>query len=125
MPPEQRVVFAHTMGALLERCARGLTEEQWAKLAAMGISRTHRLPAYEFSLWCQAIEFIARCRHPNQPIGDAEYNTGLAFIEAYVETFVGRALFAMLRLLGTKRTVHRLTRSFRTGTNFTQIDVRE
>jgi len=45
MQPLERVVFSHTMGSLLERCATGLTDEKWAHLASMGVSRTHRLPA--------------------------------------------------------------------------------
>jgi uncharacterized protein (TIGR02265 family) len=125
MPTSERVVFSHTVDSLLERCASGLTDAQWAPLGALGVARTHRLPAYEFELWCKIIEYIAHATYPDLPIGDAEYAIGREFVERYAETFVGRALFAMLRLIGAVRTIDRLSRSFRTGTNFTTIDIRE
>lgn len=125
MEQHERVVFSHTMESLLERCASGLTDEKWAHLATLGISRGHSLPAYEAALWFQVIEYVARAVYPEREIGAAEYQIGRDFIERYAETLVGRALFALLRLLGTKRTVHRLTRSFRTGTNFTQVEIED
>jgi len=62
----------------------------------------------------------ARCTRTGH---SARHQLGRDFIERYAETLVGRALFALLRLLGTKRIVHRMTRSFRTGTSFTEIEV--
>lgn len=61
--------------------------------------------------------------YPLQPVPAAQYQLGRDFIDNYVETLLGRALFALLRLLGTKRIVQRLARSFRTGTNYTEIDI--
>ena len=125
MQASQRVVFGHTMSALLERCAGGLTDEKWAQLAALGVSRTTLLPAYEFEIWCRVLEYLARETHPGLEIGDAELALGRGFIEKYASTLLGAALFGLLRLLGTKRTIQRLTRSFRTGTSFTQIEIAE
>ncbi len=125
MQASDRVVFGHSMSALLERCAGELTDEKWAELAALGVSRTTLLPAYEFELWCRALEFLARATHPDLEVGEAELALGREFIEKYANTLIGTALFALLRLLGTRRTIQRLTRSFRTGTSFTQIDISE
>ena len=123
MPQNERVIFDHTMQSLLERCAGGLTEEKWAHLASLGVSRSHPLPAYEFGLWCRVIEYVAQQVHPEKSLPEAEHQLGRNFMERYAETLIGRALFALLRLLGTKRIVHRLTRSFRTGNNYTEVEV--
>ncbi len=125
MQASDRVVFGHTMSALLDRCAGGLTDEKWAHLATLGVNRAHLLPAYEFELWCRALEYLARETYPELEVGDAELALGRGFIEKYAGTLIGGALFGLLRLLGTKRTIQRLTRSFRTGTSFTQIEVAE
>ncbi len=125
MAVDERLVFGHTMEALLQRCGRHLTRAQWAELAKWGVVPEKIQPAYEFSQWCRVLEYVARLMHPELPVGDAEYLLGRDFIEKYAETLIGRALFAMLRLLGTQRTVRRLARSFRTGTSFTEIEVRD
>lgn len=113
------------MDALLERCGKTLTDAQWATLAGFGVSRSHRLPAYELEIWSRVVEYLAHEVYPLQAAPSAEYQLGRDFIDHYVETFVGRALFALLRLLGTKRIVQRLARSFRTGTNYTEIEIRD
>lgn len=119
----ERVVFSHTMESMLSRFESRFTEERWAHLARLGVSRGQRQPAYEFERWCQVIEYLAREFYPGQALTDAEYQLGRDFIERYADTLVGRALFPLLRVLGTKRTIRRLARSFRTGTNFTEVDI--
>lgn len=113
------------MTALLERCTLGLTDDGWAQLERMGVHRTKRLPAYELERWFQVVEFLARQVYPMLEVGEAEYRMGLAFIDGYEATFIGKALFAVLRLFRAQRVVGRLARSFRTGNNFTELIVRD
>lgn len=113
------------MDALLERCARDLSPEGWAALARLGVERDKRLPAYEFARWCETVAYLARALHPSLDAGEAEFRLGSDFIERYAQTLIGRALFAVLGLLGPRRVLGRMARSFRTGTNFTQADVSE
>lgn len=122
---DDRVVFGHTMDALLERCAKELSQEGWDELSRLGVDKDKRLPAYEFQRWCQAVSFLASQLHPQLPLGDAEFQLGSDFIERYAETLIGRALFAVLRILGPQRILRRMARSFRTGTNFTTADLTE
>lgn len=113
------------MDALLERCARDLPPEGWAELTRLGVERDKRLPAYEFARWCEVVAYLAKALHPALPQGEAEYQLGCDFIERYAQTLIGRALFAVLKLLGPRRVLGRMARSFRTGTNFTQVDLSE
>jgi uncharacterized protein (TIGR02265 family) len=113
------------MDALLKRCARELPPEGWAALAGLGVERDKRLPAYEFTCWCETVAYLARALYPSLEVGEAEYRLGSDFIERYAHTLIGRALFTVLRLLGPRRVLGRMARSFRTGTNFTQADVIE
>lgn len=122
---DDRVVFGHTMDALLERCGKDLAPEGWAELARLGVERDKRLPAYEFDRWCQTVTFLASQLHLTKTLGEAEFQLGSDFIERYAETLIGRALFAVLRILGPGRILKRMARSFRTGTNFTTADVSE
>lgn len=122
---ESRVVFGHTMEALLERCARDLPPDGWTALGRLGIERTRRLPAYDFGAWCEAVALLAKALHPGLEPGDAEFQLGNDFIERYAESFIGRALFSVLKLLGPRRVLGRMARSFRTGTNFTQVELTE
>jgi uncharacterized protein (TIGR02265 family) len=125
METSERLVFGHSMAALLDRCAKGLSSEHWAALRALGVERERRLPAYEYERWCRVVEYLAKAVHPELLAGDAEYELGRTFIEVYAETTVGRALFGLLKLLGVSRTIERLARSFRTGTNFTEVETRD
>ena len=45
------------------------------------------------------------------------------FWSGYEKTLVGSALTAMLRVLGPKRTLERMTRNFRTANNYTEVTV--
>lgn len=125
MKQGERVVFSHTMESMLARFESKFTEARWSYLAALGVSRAKKQTAYEFDRWCQVVEYLAREFYPGVTLGEAEYQLGRDFIERYAETLVGRALFPLLKLLGTKRTVHRLARSFRTGTNFTEVEIQD
>lgn len=111
------------MDALLERCAKDLSPDGWATLARLGVERDKRLPAYDFHQWCQAVAYLAHAAHPDLEAGEAEYQLGRAFIERYAETFIGKALFAVLKVLGPRRILGRMARSFRTGTNFSSAEV--
>lgn len=126
MGAEERLVFGHTMEALLSRCGRDLTPTQWSELKSRWRVDLDKIqPAYPFTLWCEVLTYLAAVVHPGLSPKEGEEALGREFIERYTETLIGKALFAMLRLLSTERVVRRLARSFRTGTSFTEVEVRE
>lgn len=48
---------------------------------------------------------------------------GRLFMLGYEKTLVGQALIAVLRVLGPKRMLDRMTRNFRTANNYTEVVV--
>ena len=50
---------------------------------------------------------------------------GQAFIRGFERTLIGRAQLSLLQLIGPRRTLDRLTRSFRNANNYTTANLRE
>ncbi len=48
---------------------------------------------------------------------------GRLFMVGYEKTLVGQALIAVLRVLGPRRMLERMTRNFRTANNYTEVTV--
>jgi uncharacterized protein (TIGR02265 family) len=53
------------------------------------------------------------------------FQIGVDFLEGYRETFLGRAVLGMIRVLGPSRTLKRATQNFRSGNNYTESRVTE
>jgi uncharacterized protein (TIGR02265 family) len=123
--PSQRLVFAHTVEALVERSGAAADPDMRAALRALGINPDSWLPAYPQAQWFEVIAAIAVWRFPRLTPAEAEFELGLLFIEGYANTFIGTALFAMLKVLPSRRVVDRLARSFRSGNNYTEVEILE
>jgi uncharacterized protein (TIGR02265 family) len=94
-------------------------------LRNLGINTDAWLPGYLQAQWFEAVASIAAWRFPEVAQAEAEFQIGLVFIEGYASTFIGTALFAMLKVLPSRRVVDRLARSFRSGNNYTEVEIVE
>src|SRR4051812_20864720 len=56
---------------------------------------------------------------------EAQFRLGELMIDGYRETFLGRAVLGMSRMLGPRRTLARSTQNFRSGNNYTESRVVE
>lgn len=120
-PP--RVVFGQGFEGLFcpELRAR-LTPSLVEQLARLGVN-IHKPfnPAYTIETWQQTIELLARELYPTQSMGDAQKDLGRITLRGYGETLVGKALFAMLRIIGPVRAIERAARSYASTNNYTQV----
>ncbi len=94
------------------------------KTAGFDVAAT-LLPAYTFEVWMKCLVIAAEELWPALPREKALFKLGEAFIEGYRETFLGRAVLGLIRVLGPRRALHRATRNFRSGNNYTETRVTE
>ena len=112
--------FEHVFEGLFLRGLRSqLSDELKAALKAQGLDLSQRLrPAYPAPVLRGCIRAAAKLLYPEMPHGEGICQIGRAFFRGYVDTFIGRATLAVLRLIGPRRTLERMQRNFRTGNNY-------
>lgn len=117
----EKLIFAQTFEGLLRSLSGKLSPQLVAGLRERGLDPgATLLPAYPQRVWIEVLSFVARELHPGLPLEAAVAAVGRSFMDGYAETMVGRAMVAMTRLLGPRRTLERVNRQFRTGNNFTE-----
>ncbi len=121
----EQVVFEQTIEGLFVRGLNGrLTAQAKERLRAAGLDLDRKLlPAYPFDTWMAVLRIAAEECFPRAPLDEALFKVGEALIEGYRETFLGRAVLGMVRVLGPRRTVLRATQNFRSGNNYTEAKV--
>ncbi len=116
----EKLIFSQTFEGLLRSLSGGkLTPSLTTGLKAAGFDPGVKLlPAYPREVFTAVVTCIARELHPGLPVDAAITQVGRGFMNGYGETMVGRAMLAMIRLIGPRRTLERVTRQFRTGNNY-------
>ena len=124
---EERVIFSHSVeGMFIRGVGEAMTPALHDELKGLGIDLSKRLmPAYPLPVWNAAISAAAAQLFPDRPIEEAACKLGEQMISGYSETVVGKALLAMLRLIGPRRTLLRTRKSFRSGNNYCEVEVIE
>ena len=114
---EPRVAFSSLMQSL-EKILRPIDAPTMERVRALGIDFDKLLPAYPVETWYGGIE-LAMSRFDSSLTPEQKQNHfGVRLVEVYGDTLVGKAMYAMMRLIGPERSIQRATRSFRTATNF-------
>ncbi len=117
----ENLVFAQTFEGLLRSVQGHLTPPVVAGLKARGLDVSRPLlPAYPLSLFAEVVTFLAEQLHPGLESEAAVVLIARHFMDAYGETMVGRAMMAMIRLIGPRRALERVTRQFRTANNYSE-----
>jgi uncharacterized protein (TIGR02265 family) len=83
------------------------------------------LPAYPAETFVAALKYTARELYPQEPLEEALYTLGGESWRGFRETLVGKAMVALLRVLGPRRTLPRSRHNFRSGTNYIDVVVTE
>lgn len=114
---EPRVAFASLMQSL-GRILGPLDAPTLERVRALGIDFDRLLPAYPVETWYAGIELAMSRFDPSLTPEQKQNHFGVRLVEVYGDTLVGKAMYAMMRLIGPERSIQRATRSFRTATNF-------
>ena len=117
------MVFGSSYEALVRVMGDKLDADFNAKLKAQGVDITAIHAAYPYETWVQSLELAMAKLWPNASHIERTYNMGRAMFESWGHTLMGRALLPLLRLLGPKRGVERMTRNFRSSNNYAETKV--
>ena len=127
VPLAQRVVFKQVVEALLTHALRGrVTPRLRERLHRAGLDVDRPLlPAYPVTQWVACLDIIAEEAYPHLPREAAFRRMAADHVEGYGHTLVGRALFGVLRVLGPRRTLRRMSENLRSSDNYTRVRVEE
>ncbi|MGA9524411.1 MAG: DUF2378 family protein [Myxococcaceae bacterium] len=123
--PESELVFQQAVEGLFRVGLRGkVTPELQSRLRNAGLDLFRPLePAYPRAAWNQFIRITAETLWPEDPPERAYHALGRQLLIGYSATLIGKALAGILRLIGPRRTLDRMTHNFRSGGNYNVIRV--
>lgn len=118
----ERLLFVQTFEGMLRVLRPELrTPEVLEALRERGLDLSRPLlPAYPHEVFVAVLPYLAQTVFPGIQLEPAITRFAARFLDAYGESMVGRAMLAMMRLIGPHRTLERLTRQFRTANNYSQ-----
>lgn len=120
-PPAERVTFDSAFDGLFNKAfAKDLTPEIRAELKKRGVDLEHLQPAYPFAVFRDAVDLAAKTWFPQLPAEEAWFQVGVRNLEGFYDTFIGKPMFALLRLIGPRRTAARMKANFRNANNYSE-----
>lgn len=120
-PQKEPVIFSQVVEALFKHAIRRdrFDESSRMRLRTIGIDLDQPfLVAYSVPTWFAAIHVCSEVLYPDLPSEQARYRLGRQLVDGYGQTTMGRAVFAMLRMLGWERSLTRISRGLQSGSNF-------
>lgn len=118
MTLEAPVVFGSSYEALLRVMGEKLDAGFTAKLKALGVDVSSINAAYPYETWVQSLELAMSVLWPGVAKDEATWRMGRAIFDSWGHTLIGRALLPLLRLLGPRRGLERMTRNLRSSNNY-------
>lgn len=115
---EEPLVWGHTVEGLV-RCVKSRATPRWIeKMRVHGLDLHKPLAtAYTREQWRHFIFTSAEELFEGTMESRLE-QLGDLLIQAYAQTFLGRAVAAVLKIIGPKRAIERMTKSLRSGNNY-------
>lgn len=117
----QKLIFAQTFEGLLRSLSGKLTPPLVQGLRTRGVDVEQPLQsAYPMETFIEVVQYLAGALHPQLALEDGVALIGRGFLDGFGETMIGRAMLAMLRIIGPHNSLKRLTQEFRTGNNYSE-----
>ncbi len=117
------LIFAPAFESLLRVWGAARRDEARAAFAVLGVKVDKLDPAYPLAHWAAVLDISARALFPELGFDDALARVGRGVVARYAETVIGGALFTVLRLMGPRRALYRLSRNLRSTNNFSEAAV--
>jgi uncharacterized protein (TIGR02265 family) len=115
------LVFAASFDGLARALGPKLDRAALDRFHALGVDlKGTLLPAYPLDLWYRTMDLGSEVLEPGAPLEQRHRALGRQMLDGYSDTVIGRALTALLRVIGPRRTLERMTRNFRSTTNYTE-----
>jgi uncharacterized protein (TIGR02265 family) len=119
-PISEQVVFASSMEGMW-RALQPPTPGEAAAFARAGIDGKKFQAAYPLIQYTDLLDACGVGRFGHLEPLQRFTEVGRLFMVGYKKTLVGQALIAVLRVLGPRRMLDRMTRNFRTANNYTEV----
>lgn len=121
---DQRFIFPAQAEGILRGIGPDMTPTLKAKLKGVGLDPEKPFPpAWPAETLRQWLDVIGTELYRDFPLDEAHRRIGRRFIDGWQTTMLGAASAQVLKLLGPRRALERLTRAFRTGDNFSETGV--
>lgn len=118
MPLAERVNFQSVFEGLFLTAFRDeLTPELRQQLRSAGLDLNDLKAAYPHSVFLDSLKLAAAAWFPTEPVSTAYVKLGERNIEGFFQTFLGRPLLVLLKVLGPRRTLGRMRANFRSANN--------
>lgn len=124
---DEQLVFGPTLEGLFIRGLKGkLSAALLSELRAKGLDLDRPLlPAYPRSVVNECVALTAKALFPDKSPSEAFYLVGKHVTPGMRATTIGSATLTMVRLVGPRRTLDRLARTFRSTNNYMKVTLRE
>ncbi len=125
---QNRLEFEQSVDGLFYGAIDALSRPQLKeRLRTAGLDLDGRLaPAYPAEQFYRWVKIAAAELHPELSEDEACNRIGRLAVEKGLEsTVLGRALLVVLKMYGTRRSMQRITKSFRNGNNYIEVTVNE
>jgi uncharacterized protein (TIGR02265 family) len=125
-PLEKRVNFKSGFEALFLHAFRDrLTHELRRDLLEIGLNVDHLQTAYPHAVFVQSQLVLARHLFADDSAEQGFQKIGMRLVAGYFETLIGKPLLVLLRLMGLRRTLGRMSQNFRTSNNYIESELVE
>ena len=115
----EKLVFNDAMGGLIQAVRVEISPKCRERMRTAGFdSEAKLLPAYPAELWAGVVKILGEEIYPGHGPAEGHRRLAIRTVEAFAKSMIGGAMFTVANLLGPDRTVRRMTRNFRTGSNF-------
>jgi uncharacterized protein (TIGR02265 family) len=121
MPQRQPVVFDSVVEGLARALGNPLPPNLRAQFEKAGIDPVRPVPAYPLEQFEALITGLARELYPRQTPAEGLHALGRHFLKGFVQTMVGKAVFALAQVIGPKRTLLRMGRNFKSAADAMDI----
>lgn len=124
--PDAPVVFAASYESLIRLLGPKLDARAHERFRAHGVDLQKPLqPAYPLATWVESLKVTFDLVAPGAPVETASHLVGRRLVTSLTETTVGKALFALLRVIGIRRGLDRFTRTLRMTNNYSESKLTE
>ena len=126
VPLEQRKVVDTVFEGLFAKALKlEVTPQLRRRLIELGVDLDHLKPVYPHALWLKSLIAASEELWPGRAVTEGLTELGGRAVSGYFETFIGVALKTLLRVIGVRRTIGRMTLNFSSTNNYTETRVTE
>ena len=122
-PSAEPVVFGSAIEGMRKALGKQFTPALRDELKVTGIDFEKVQVAYSLGSWLHALRILAKSLGTEVPEDDRYRHLGHMFMRGFVETPLGFAALTAGKVFGTKRTLLRMGRNFRTAANYIETEL--